>query len=206
MKVRTPADDLTKEVVSGLLPDKRAFHEQLHSAEPAAIRQLYARIAGVITHAASCRQIGPQDTEEIIQDALLITIKKIRDGSFRFLGFDPATYAVQVGRGLVLNFCRKRKILHDNLESQSNLADADAHLFAEKKEQLELLEQAMNRLGEGCRQLIRYRFYENLTDEAVLHLGTTAYTNTDSLKATRNRCMKKLAALLAPMRSELMGL
>ncbi|HRI62509.1 MAG TPA: sigma-70 family RNA polymerase sigma factor [Saprospiraceae bacterium] len=205
MKVHDQSDDFSKEVVSGSLEDKRSFHEQLYSAEPDAIRQLHARIAGSIANAASYRQIGPQDTEEIIQDALLITIKKIRDGSFRFLGFDPATYAVQVGRGLLLNLCRKRKIPHDNLESQHNLVDADAHLFVEKKEQLELLEQAIKRLGEGCRQLLRYRFYENLTDEAVLLLGTTPYANTDSLKVTRNRCMKKLAAFLMPLRSELLG-
>jgi len=205
MKVHPPAGDFPEEDVSKPLRDKRAFHEKLSNANAGAIRELYARIAGTIHNAASYWQIGSQDVEEIIQDALLITIKKIRDGTFQFLGFDPATYAVQVGRGLLLNLCRKRKLPHDNIDSQPNLADADAHLFAEKKEQLELLEQAMNRLGASCRQLIRYRFFENLTDEAVLELGTTPYSSTDTLKTSRNRCMKKLAALLTPLRSELLG-
>ena len=204
MKVRPPAGDFPQEDVSTPLRDKRAFHEQLRNADAGAIRELYARIAGTIHNVASYWQIGSQDVEEIIQDTLLITIKKIRDGSFQFMGFDPATYAVRVGRGLLLNLCRKRKLPHDSIETQPNLADTDAHLFAEKKEQLELLEQAMSRLGESCRQLIRYRFFENLTDEAVLRLGTTPYSDANTLKTSRNRCMKKLSVLLAPLRSELM--
>lgn len=204
MKVRPPAGDFPQEDVSKPLRDKRAFHEQLRNADAGAIRELYARIAGTIHNVASYWQIGSQDVEEIIQDTLLITIKKIRDGSFQFMGFDPATYAVQVGRGLLLNLCRKRKLPHDSIETQPNLADTDAHLFAEKKEQLELLEQAMSRLGASCRQLIRYRFFENLTDEAVLRLGTTPYSDANTLKTSRNRCMKKLSVLLAPLRSELM--
>ena len=68
----------------------RAFFEALGRAEATAIRQLAGKIAFGVRQAIAQAGLSPQDAEETLNDAMVITISNIRDGKFQYLDFSPA--------------------------------------------------------------------------------------------------------------------
>lgn len=85
------------------MSDNQMFFEALGRAEPAAIRELAAKIVTGVRQASARAGLSPQDAEETLNDAVVITISNIREGKFQYMDFSPATYASGVARKLIAN-------------------------------------------------------------------------------------------------------
>lgn len=174
---------------------KRAAFEKLGRAEVPAIRALSDKITTDIRREAKQAGLVPQDAEELVSDALFITVKSIRNGMFQFQDYHPAAYAKGVARKLIANRLRTRKPRSEGLEDIAAPSDLDPETYLKNKERQAIVRHLLARLGERCRQLLELKYFEQLKDQDIIDQGLSSYSSTGSLKSKRSQCLKKLAEL-----------
>jgi hypothetical protein len=82
------------------LADKQAFYDALGRVEPAAIRVLAEKITYNTGQAVLRAALSAEDAQELVNDAVLITITNIQNQTFLFSDFSPAVYANGVVQNL----------------------------------------------------------------------------------------------------------
>jgi RNA polymerase sigma factor (sigma-70 family) len=175
-----------------LLSDKQAFYDALGRAEPAAIRALAGKIAYDVKQAALHAALSAEDAEELINDAVMITITNVQNQTFLYSDFSPAAYAKGVARKLIANRIRTKKPKQEQLEDNGMTSDYDPEDYVNNKELELLVGKLLGKLEENCRQLLRLKYFENLRDKEIVEQNLTSYSSTTSLKSKRNQCMNKL--------------
>lgn len=175
--------------------NNQSFFDALGRAETPAIRQLAAKITFVVQQAAAQAGLTPQDAEETLNDAVVITISNIRDGRFQFMDFSPATYAAGVARKLIANRIRAKKPATLEPDNLPLLSDLNPETYLHDKERQTLVGQLLKRLEETCRQLIQLKYFNTLRDEEIIDRQLTPFTSVNSLKSKRSQCLKRLAGL-----------
>ena len=146
-----------------LLHHKREFFDALMQADQGAIRLLAKNIAYNLRQAAFKVGLREEDAEEIINDALVITITNIREGKMTFMDYSPVAYATGVGKKLIANRMRTQKPAATNTEELQLADDFDAQAYLENKEKEKLVGNLLAQLGENCQQLIRLKFFDQMT-------------------------------------------
>jgi len=179
----------------GLLTDKRAFYDALGRAEPTAIRVLAGKISGDVKKVARQAGLSVEDAEELVNDAVVITISNIRNQTFLFTDFSPAAYAHGVVRKLIANRIRTQKPKHEELEDVHLLSEFNPDTYLSNKELEAMIGLLLGKLEPNCRQLLQLKYFENLRDKEIIEQGLTSYTATTSLKSRRSQCLNKLIEL-----------
>jgi RNA polymerase sigma factor (sigma-70 family) len=188
----------TNKNTNNTYPDKQTFHKALALLEAPAIRELSRQLEHAIKNSLyNSYLLPPEDIEELRNDAIVITLQKMADGSFLFQGNAPATYAASVARNLLANRLRKQKQGTTTLkqEDQQPAADLDPEQYFVQKETENALGELLNLLSENCQKVIRLKYYDNLPDREVIERQLTSYTTVDSLKNKRCQCLKKLETI-----------
>jgi len=175
-----------------LLADKQALFNALGRGDSAAIRALAGKIRYDVDQAARYAGLSGEDVEELLNDAMVITITNIQKQTFLFSDFSPAAYAKGVVRKLIANRIRTKKPVQMVLEDNEMVSDYDPEDYLNNKELEQLIGKLLGKLGENCQQLIRLKYFENLQDKEIVEQNLTAYTSTTSLKSKRSQCMTKL--------------
>jgi len=181
-----------KTVEQKLLADKQAFYDALGRADPAAIRALAGKIAYDVKQATLHAALSAEDAEELVNDAVLITITNIQNQTFLYSDFSPVAYAKGVVRKLIANKVRTKKPRHEALEDHEMTSDLDPEAYLNNKEMEQLVGKLLGKLGENCQQVLRLKYFLNLRDSEIVEQQLTSYTSTTSLKSKRNQCMNKL--------------
>jgi RNA polymerase sigma factor (sigma-70 family) len=154
-----------------------------------AIRFLYAKISGTVFRIGKQNRLSDEDIEELICDAIVILIQKIKNESYRYIGHDPASFAIEVAKNKAKNY-RRNAMRHatEALEGKEQVeVESDMPQF-----EAEMIEKLLSELGENCQKLIRLKYLEELRDKEVIEQKLTQYTTVDALKNYRAKCMKKL--------------
>lgn len=181
-----------KKEAQRLLEDKKAFYDALGRADPAAIRLLAGKIAGNVRQAALRATLSIEDAEELVHDAVVVTIANIQSQAFLFSDFSPVAYANGVARKLIANRARAKKPIQETLENNEMFSDYDPEAYFNNKELERLIGKLLGKLGENCQQLLRLKYFDNLRDQEIVDQQLTPYNSTNSLKSKRNQCMGKL--------------
>ncbi|MEZ4954024.1 MAG: hypothetical protein R2825_10660 [Saprospiraceae bacterium] len=176
--------------------DKQAFFAALKELDGAAIRHLSEKLSVLIKSIPNIYLLQKEDIEELKNDAILVTLKKMEEGTFVFQDYDPVTYCMAVSRKLLANLLRKRKLDTVPIDNNDVVADFNPEKYLLQKETELEIGKLLKGLGENCEQVIRLKYYDNLRDQEVVNQKTTIYNTVDSLKNKRSQCLKKLAALV----------
>ncbi len=174
---------------------KQFFHD-LRQANHGAIRLLAQKIATTIRRSAFRAGLSKEDVEELINDAVVITISKIRAEKLTYPEYQPVAYALGVGKKLIANRIRTKKPRMAHLEEVELPSDFDPEEYLSHKEREQLIHRFLARLGENCRTLIQLKYFRRLRDQEIIDGGFTPYHSVNSLKSKRSQCMKKLTKLV----------
>ncbi|MEZ4961853.1 MAG: sigma-70 family RNA polymerase sigma factor [Saprospiraceae bacterium] len=177
--------------------DNQPFFDALGRAEPAAIRLLSQKISYGVNRAASNAGLPPEDAEELVNDAIVITITNIKEGKFQFMEFSPATYAAGVARKLVANQIRTKKPPSKELDNLPLASDLDPESYLKDKERQSIVGQLLEKLGDTCQQLLKMKYFTHLRDQEIIDRQLAAFTSINSLKSKRSQCLKQLAGIAA---------
>jgi RNA polymerase sigma factor (sigma-70 family) len=175
-----------------LLTDKQGFFDALGRAETTAIRALAGKISYDVKQAAMRAGLSTEDAEELVNDAVVITITNIQKQSFQFTDFSPASYALGVVRKLIANRVRTKKPVQQDLENVTLHSDLDPSAYLDSKELEAIIGKLLGHLGENCQHLLRLKYFENMRDKDIVEQAITPYNSTTSLKSKRNQCLNKL--------------
>ena len=181
--------------------DRRRYRDHgqlftdLAAQEPRAI--LYLQDRGRATAARLVREAGlpTETTDELLNQATLIFLRKIADGGYEFRGHDPLTYLVEVAKRLVLAATRRKNPDLLPLEQVGTLPDPDQEERNRRRDAAELVTTLLDRLGDPCAHVIRLFHIEGYSDREVVELKLTDYGSVASLKVKRSSCMRKLIEL-----------
>ncbi|MFN0214056.1 MAG: RNA polymerase sigma factor [Saprospiraceae bacterium] len=186
------------ETSAAMMDEKAVFYQKLKDLESNAIRQLARRVGDFLPGLSASVYLSMEDREELVSDAVFITLQKIGNGQFELKDADPATYAIGVLKNLVGNRLQKKRIETAPLENLMDLSasELDPEKYLQRKEREELMDSLLNKMEDLCRQLILLRYYEEISDDEAIAQKRTPYLNVDSLKVQRSKCLKKLAGLV----------
>lgn len=127
------------------------------------------------------------DAEDILQDAAIAVWEKIRNNSLE-LKARLSTIVFAIAKNQWLKRLRK-------LSSQVGLDGSVTEKMSENRDELSprdsrLVREALQTLGEKCRQLLTYFYYEGYDMNRIAEL--MAYNNADTAKAKKHQCFKQL--------------
>jgi RNA polymerase sigma factor (sigma-70 family) len=186
-------------------PDNRLLFEGLQRLDTAAIKCLLLKCRGSVSHLL--RQAGMQEnnlTDDVLNECVLIFLKKIGDGSYQFTGNAPATYAIAIARRLVSNQTRLKtnQPSVELKEHHQDIVDDSVRDYYENLDNVNLIEKLLSQLGESCQRLIRLKYLDGLSDEETVSQKLTGHNTVESLKVKRSECMKKLRAMAAGLQNK----
>jgi DNA-directed RNA polymerase specialized sigma24 family protein len=139
---------------------------------------------------------------EVLNDASVIFIKKLREPEFSLHSAKPLTYFIEIIKKVVSNETRKRQIgRHEPIENQYDLSDSSIEDYHARKETIELLNSLLSGAGASCEQVIRLKYLDGFSDEEAIQKRLTSYSTVESLRQKRSDCMKKLKERVASQKN-----
>ena len=142
-------------------------------------------------------------SDEVLNEASIIFIKKLREPDFSLHSAQPLTYFIEIIKKVVSNETRKRQIgQHDLLENQYDLNDTSVEEYHARKDNIELLNNLLSGAGAPCEQVIRLKYIDGYSDEEAIREGLTGYSTVESLRQKRSDCMKKLKDRVAILKDK----
>lgn len=183
--------------------DPETLYLGLLNGENGAILYLHQKTTELLRSWQRTRQLAAMDLEEIAEDAVVLTLRKIETGGFVFDGTSPCAFANRTARNLLHNHFRKHRIATVEIQEWDALESPTVEKYLRDKEIQTLLADALAKLSENCRQLITLFHLEEKTDEETLREGLIPHNSVRSLASSRSECMKKLRLVMAEFKKHL---
>ncbi len=189
------SDWFSRDPASTRFATHEALFEGLKDEDNEAILYAQLKVLPMVKKLTKEYGLPAEQVDDILDQSTLILLRKISDGSYQFQNYAPTTYFIEIARRVALMATRYLKKRTQALDSVPETSDPDYSAFLQHEEAAEIVKLLLDKLGPPCDQLIRLYHIDGLSDEEVVKEQLTRYSNTDSLKATRSNCMKKLTQL-----------
>lgn len=172
------------EIIEAIRAGDWSVLEHVYSSSFESIKYLVMRNGGTA-----------QDADDIFQDAMVVLYEKLRMEEFE-LTCSFKTFLYSVARNLWLKQLNKRKIHKAGIDDMEDYLNVDAFFdpldeeMNESDEKISSVKNHLSRLGEKCRKILEYFFFDRLSMEEIAQkLG---YTNADNAKNQKYQCIKQL--------------
>ena len=174
------------------MKEKEVF-ERICRGDEKALEELYKKYYRMMTKLVITNSGTEQEAKDIYQDAIIVFWQKATSGKLT-LTSKISTYIYSI----CLNLWRKeleRKKRFSNEEK-----DTPQYSDAEQQERIKIIRNCINQLGDTCKKVLTYFYYEKMSmTEIATRLG---FANTDTAKTKKYKCKKKLDELVKSQYSE----
>ncbi len=141
-----------------------------------------------------CLNNGDEDeAKDIFQDAVVSLFTTVRLGKFE-QGKDVNGFLYFVSRNLWINRIKRRNKQLDISKMQMQPLEESHLAVIITKEKEELIEQFMSKVGDKCKQILKYVIYDNLSMREVAQKMN--FAGETVAKSTHYRCKQKLMELV----------
>src|SRR5690606_14971276 len=123
-------------------------------ADVSTIRVLAAKVVPDVRRVVRQAGLDDEDIEEVLNDAILVTLSSIRKGTFQFMDFHPAAYTLGVAKKLVANRARSKKPQAELLENMTASSEFTPEIYLKNKERVAIVKELLDRLSENCRKVL----------------------------------------------------
>ena len=176
--------------------NKKQLLQALQTEGSKALEQLYVAYREDFLAFARRYETEEADILDVYQDAIIALFENVNSGKISSLKSTVKTYLFSIGKFKLIDRLKaKGKMLPTEEVDQWN--DQIDNSFEEQEEltqrQLELKE-AINELGEQCKELLTLFYYRQYSIEAIRL--TMDYKNDNTVKANKSRCMKSLREII----------
>lgn len=160
----------------------------LQAGERHALKQVYKECWPMVAGFVRQNNGDKTDAEELFQEAILVLYEKTRNPDFQ-LTCSIKTYLYAVCRNRWLNQLRNSAKTTPIDEEAEAVADE----FLQEKERVPLdqdLTQALDKLGEPCRQVLLGYYFEKLSlEQLAIRLG---YASANVVKQRKFKCLERM--------------
>ena len=144
----------------------------------------------------------PQDSEDMLQEALVVLWERVRAGKFEYTAQLGTFIFATVKNMWLRQLARLRREVPSELDPDTNPANGVSPLeMMIEDEQASLVREALDKLGEPCRKLLLLFYWEELSMVQIAEqLG---FANAETAKSKKYQCKKSLEKLLKEYREAL---
>lgn len=177
-------EELVQQIRNGSKTELDSIVRYLHQRFQGLVAQIVGRFGGDLE----------DDTAYVLNDSLLVLIKKIHDGSYEEGRSSLSTYFYSIAEKQLLNRLRKKQRQARSRKLPAPLLILnDVEEKTNSKEVKEKIAAAFKQLDEPCQQVLRKFWIE---DKSMKEISEEMDISVDAAKQRNHRCMKKLRDLL----------
>lgn len=175
--------------------------KQIKQADPAALQYLYNHCkAYCLQRLRSATTCPPEDAEDIYMDAILIFRDNIMEGKLtKVTHLRAYLYKICENRYREQQYYRNRERQAEDI-IRTLLYETDPYLPDDLPQKKALVMKAFRYLGENCRKVLHYYYFDHLTPEEIAEKMNMA--NTNVVKVTKSRCYKKWVEAVAALKQQ----
>lgn len=169
--------------------------DQIRNGDEEGLLELYRSNRRPVTAFVTRNSGNADDAEDLLQEALVVLWERVRTGKFEFAAkLDTFVFAT-VKNMWLRRLARKRREAPDGIDPEllpDNSASAlDALL---EDEQVQIVRDALEALGEPCKTLLLLFYWEERSMEEIAdQLG---FANADTAKSKKYQCKRALEGIL----------
>jgi RNA polymerase sigma factor (sigma-70 family) len=171
--------------------NEQALLKGLAANDRKAIETIYQNHYSMIQTLVINNSGTSDDARDIFQEAIIVLYEKAKSGSFE-LHAQLKTYIYAVCRRLWLKrLLVSQRFSGDLANAPETIAtDDDIEIYETRTEDFELMDRALQHLGEPCKELLEsYYMRKKNMSEIAREFG---YTNADNAKNQKYKCLMRL--------------
>lgn len=153
------------------------------------LRQVYRQHYQTVVNMVLSNSGSLQEAKDIYQETVLIFFEKVRDENFE-LTCSIKTFMYSVGRRLWLKQLRQKDRLPQGIMDTDEHMDIPLQDALDREEQYQMLNRALEAIGEPCRSILKDFYMHNQSMEEITE--KFGYTNADNAKNQKYKCLKRL--------------
>ena len=179
MKVRQLYNS-NESIISGLI-----------SYDDSVLHYLYKEFFLMIRNLVVTNSGSEDDAKDILQEGLIVLYEKAKNNELD-LSCTIKTYLYSVCRNLWLKELRKgeRQVSFNEIHNETIPVIDETEDQENLTKQQKILEKLIHQIGESCKQILIYFYYENLSMNGIA--DKMGYTNAGNAKTQKYKCLKKL--------------
>lgn len=160
-----------------------------------ALKQLYSQVYPIIKSFIHKNNGTDEDAADIFQDGIIVFYEKVRLNQFQ-LSSSIGTYLYSVCKHLWLNKLRaQKKITSLNEDSNTYTVDPKSLKVLGSKERNEFLLKLLASLGDDCKKVLVYYYYDRLKMKQIA--DRMNFANEQVAKNKKSSCLKKLKSIVS---------
>ncbi len=161
--------------------------EKITRGDESALDYLYKKYYRMMTNLVIKNSGTEEEAKDIYQEALVVFWKKAASGNL-VLTSKISTFIYSI----CLNLWRKE--LERKSRYSSEEKDGVEFMNDEQDEKAKIIHACINELGDTCRKILNYHYFDGLNMQDIAEkLG---YANTDTAKTKKYKCKQKLFELV----------
>ena len=177
---------------SGPVNEKEVF-ERICKGDEKALEYLYQKYYRMMTKLVITNSGTEDEARDIYQEALIVFWQKATSGNL-ILTSKMSTYIYSICQNLWRKELDRKKRLSNEEKDTAVLLDT------ETSERERILAHCIEQLGETCKKVLMYYYFEEMSMQDIA--DKLGFANTDTAKTKKYKCKKKLDELVKAQYSE----
>ena len=177
---------------SSIMNEKEIF-ERICKGDEKALEFLYQKYYRMMTKMVITNSGTEDEARDVYQDALIVFWQKATSGNL-VLTSKMSTYIYSICQNLWRKELDRKKRLSNEEKDAAESIDMD------KPEREKIIAKCMDQLGETCRKVLMYYYFEEMSMQEIA--DKLGFANTDTAKTKKYKCKQKLDELVKAQYSE----
>ncbi len=161
--------------------------ERVSRGDEKALDFLYKKYYRMMTRIVLTNNGTEDEAKDIFQDALLVFWQKAISGNL-VLTSKISTYIYSI----CLNLWRKE--LDRKARNSGEMVEEATFQDFEKQERIKIINDCINQLGDTCRRILTYHYFDGLSMPDIAE--KLDFANADTAKTKKYKCKKKLDLMI----------
>ena len=168
------------------MKEKEIF-ERICRGEEEALEYLYKKYYRMMTKLVITNNGTEEEAKDIYQDALVVFWQKATSGNL-VLTSKISTYVYSICQNLWRKELERKKMLSNEEKDSIEFMDT------ESEERAKIIGECINQLGETCKKVLMYYYFDGLSMQDIA--DKLGFANTNTAKTKKYKCKKKLDELV----------
>lgn len=161
--------------------------KRIRQGDESALDIIYKKNYKMMTRLVISNNGTEEEAKDIYQDAILIFWQKAQKKDF-VLTSKISTFIYSVCQNLWRKELERKSRLSNEVKDDKEVNDFD------KQERIKIIHECINSLGENCRKVLMYYYFDGLSmNDIAKKLG---FANADTAKTKKYKCKKELDKLI----------
>jgi len=178
--------------LSSVMNEKEIF-KRICKGDEKSLEFLYKKYYRMMTKMVITNSGTEEEARDVYQDALIVFWQKATSGKL-VMTAKISTYIYSICQNLWRKELDRKKRLSNEVKDVPVLQDT------ESEERNKIVAQCIEQLGETCKKVLMYYYFEEMSMQDIA--DKLGFANTDTAKTKKYKCKKKLDELIKAQYSE----